>query len=103
MATLKPVHPGEILREEFLAPLGINPHQLSLSLRVSAPSVYEIVREERGVSPDMALRLARCFGTTAEFWLNLQTRYDLETARDKAQRRVNREVRRIPKRVLAGA
>jgi antitoxin HigA-1 len=103
MATLKPVHPGEILREEFLAPLGMNPHQLSLALRVSAPAVYEIVHEERAVSPDMALRLAQCFGTTAEFWLNLQTRYDLEIARDKAQRRVKREVRRISKRVVVGA
>ena len=101
MATLKPVHPGEILREEFLAPLGMNPHQLSLALRVSAPAVYEIVHEERAISPDMALRLAQCFGTTAEFWLNLQTRYDLEMARDKTERRVKREVRRIPKRVVA--
>lgn len=100
MPTLKPVHPGEILREEFLAPLGMNPHQLSLALRVSAPAVYEIVHEERAISPDMALRLARCFGTTAEFWLNLQTRYDLEIARDREERRVNREVRRIPKRVV---
>ena len=103
MATLKPVHPGEILREEFLGPLAMNPHQLSLALRVSAPAVYEIVHEERAVSPDMALRLAQCFGTTAEFWLNLQTRYDLEMARDKAQRRVKREVRRISKRVVVGA
>ena len=101
--TLKPVHPGEILREEYLVPLGMNPHQLSLALRVSAPAVYEIVRQERGISPDMALRLARCFGTTAEFWMNLQTRYDLEIARDKAESRVKREVRRLPKRVLAGA
>jgi antitoxin HigA-1 len=103
MASLKPVHPGEILREEFLAPLAINPHQLSLALRVSAPAVYEIVHEERAISPDMALRLARCFDTTAEFWLNLQTRYDLEMARDKSKGRVKREVRRIPKRVVAGA
>jgi addiction module HigA family antidote len=103
MATLKPVHPGEILREEFLAPLAMNPHQLSLALRVSAPAVYEIVHEERAVSPAMALRLAQCFGTTAEFWLNLQTRYDLEIARDKAKGRVRREVRRISKPVVVGA
>ncbi|HEX9759789.1 MAG TPA: HigA family addiction module antitoxin [Candidatus Acidoferrales bacterium] len=90
--TLRPVHPGEVLREEFLNPLGLNPHKLALALRVSAPSVYEIVREERAISPEMALRLARYFGTTPEFWLNLQTRYDLELARDKGLRRVEREV-----------
>lgn len=89
---LHPVHPGEILREEFLGPLGLNPHKLALALRVSAPSIYEIVRGERAVSPEMALRLGRYFGTTPEFWLNLQSRYDLELARDKGQRKVEREV-----------
>ena len=95
MARLKPIHPGEILREEFMAPLGLNPNRLSLSLRVPAPGVYEIVNEERSISPDMALRLARFFGTTPEFWLNLQTRYNLEVARDKQQRKVDREVQPI--------
>ncbi len=93
MATrLKPVHPGEILREEFIEPLGLNPHKVSVALRVSAPAVYEIVREERSISPDMALRLARYFGTTPEFWLNLQARYDLEVARDEKEIKVKREV-----------
>lgn len=93
MATkLKPVHPGEILREEFMEPLGLNPHKVSLALRVSAPTVSEIVHEKRSVSPDMALRLARYFDTTPEFWLNLQTRYDLETARDREETKVRREV-----------
>lgn len=89
---LKPVHPGEILREEFIAPLGLNPHKLSLALRVSAPTISEITREKRSISPDVALRLARYFNTTAEFWLNLQSRYDLEVARDEEEDRVEREV-----------
>ncbi len=101
-AKLKPVHPGEILREEFMGPLGLNPHRLSLALRVSAPAVYEIVHEERAISPDMALRLARYFNTTPEFWLNLQTRYDLKIARDKEQSKVNREVRPLRAPVTAG-
>lgn len=82
---LNPIHPGEILREEFMEPFGLNPNKLAIELRVSAPSVYDIVREERAVSSSMALRLARYFGTTAEFWLNLQTRYDLEIARDNEE------------------
>lgn len=91
-AKLKPVHPGEILREEFMEPLGLNPHKVSLALRVSAPTVSEIVREKRSVSPDMALRLARYFSTTPEFWLNLQTRYDLEVTRDEEESTVEREI-----------
>ncbi len=91
-AKMKAVHPGEILREEFMAPLGLNANKLSIALRVSAPSVYEIAREERSVSPDMALRLGRYFNTTPEFWLNLQTRYDLESARDKEGAKVEREI-----------
>jgi addiction module HigA family antidote len=89
---LKPVHPGEILREEFIKPLGLNPHRVSRALRVSAPTVSEIVREKRSVSPDVALRLARYFNTTPEFWLNLQTRFDLETLRDTKETKVRREV-----------
>ncbi|MGH9355866.1 MAG: HigA family addiction module antitoxin [Terriglobia bacterium] len=89
---LKPVHPGEILREEFIEPLGLNPHKVSVALRVSAPAVYEIVREKRSISSDMALRLARYFGTTPEFWFNLQSRYDLEVARDEEGAEVRREV-----------
>jgi|SRR5271169_1431272 len=95
MPKLKPVHPGEILREEFMIPLKLNPHKLAIALRVPAPGVYEIVKEERAVSTEMALRLARFFGTTPEFWVNLQAHFDLETARDRDQRKVNREVRPI--------
>jgi antitoxin HigA-1 len=92
MPKLKPVHPGEILREEFMIPLNLNPHKLALALRVPAPGVYEIVKEERSISTAMALRLARCFRTTPEFWMNLQTHFDLEVARDKEQRRITQEV-----------
>jgi antitoxin HigA-1 len=93
MSKLKPVHPGEILREEFMAPLKLNPHKLAIALRVPAPGVYEIVKEERAVSMEMALRLARYFGTTPEFWVNLQAHFDLEITRDKELRKVNQEVR----------
>jgi addiction module HigA family antidote len=89
---LKPVHPGEILLKEFMEPLGLNPHKLSRALRVSAPAVYDLVNERRGISTDMALRLAHCFNTTPEFWLNLQTRYDLDVMRDKEAAKIQREV-----------
>jgi antitoxin HigA-1 len=95
MPKLKPVHPGEILREEFMIPLKLNPHRLALALRVPAPGVYEIVKEERAVSMEMALRLARFFSTTPEFWVNLQAHFDLDVAREKEQRKVNQEVRPI--------
>jgi addiction module HigA family antidote len=95
MAKLKPVHPGEVLREEFMIPLKLNPHKLALALRVPAPGIYEIVKEERAVSTEMALRLARFFGITPEFWVNLQAHFDLDIARDKEQRKVNQEVRPI--------
>ena len=91
-AKLKPVHPGEILRVEFMEPLGLNSPKLSRALRVSAPAIYEIVNERRGISADMALRLAHCFGATAEFWLNMQTSYDLDVLRDKEAARIEREV-----------
>jgi antitoxin HigA-1 len=80
---LKPVHPGEILREEFMEALALNANKLALALGVSAPGVYKIIREERDISPEMALRLGRCLGTTPGFWLNLQTRFDLEVAATK--------------------
>jgi addiction module HigA family antidote len=82
MATnkMRPIHPGEILREEFLVPLGMSANALALALHVPAPRINDIVRERRAVTPDTALRLARYFDTTAQFWLNLQTAFDLRTA-----------------------
>lgn len=75
---MRPIHPGEILREEFLGPLGVTPNALSVELRVPASRINELVRERRGITTDTALRLARFFNTTPQFWLNLQTSFDLK-------------------------
>ena len=88
-----PVHPGEMLREEWLAPLGMNPNQLANALGVNRQNVYEIVNEKRGVSAEMALRLARWSGMRPGFWLGLQEGYDLEMAKTEAGDRVEREVK----------
>lgn len=77
---MRPIHPGEILREEYLAPLGMTSNALSIHLRIPAPRINDVVREKRAVSTDTALRLARYFDTTAQYWLNLQTSYDLKMA-----------------------
>jgi addiction module HigA family antidote len=87
---MRPIHPGEILREEFLAPLHMTPHALAVALRVPASRVNDIVLERRCITADTAARLARFFGTTPEFWLNLQTSYDLKTLATK--RRIERDV-----------
>jgi addiction module HigA family antidote len=89
---LRPIHPGEILREEFIIPLGMNAHALALELKVPAPRINDIIRERRSITPDTALRLARYFGTTPDFWLNLQTAYDLKLAQKEIGARINREV-----------
>lgn len=99
MAKLKPIHPGEILREEFMLPLGLNANALALALHVPAPSVYEIIREKRGISPEMALRLGVAFKTTPDFWLNLQSEFNLRIARNEKEAMVKSQVR--PVRVLA--
>jgi len=75
---LRPIHPGEILREEFLLPLGLSANALSLALLVPATRIHEVVRQRRGVTSDTALRLARYFNTTPQFWLNLQTNFNLK-------------------------
>ena len=88
---LPPVHPGEILREEFLRPFGLSVYRLAHALRISRPRLNEIVRGRRRITTDTALRLARYFGTTAEFWIRLQVRYDLDHAEPKRQK-IEREV-----------
>jgi addiction module HigA family antidote len=93
MRKLKPIHPGEILREEFMEPLGISMNRLALDLRVPVTRIADIVNERRSISADTALRLARYFGTTAEVWINLQTHYDLERASDRSMKKVRRDVR----------
>jgi antitoxin HigA-1 len=96
MNKMRPIHPGEVLREEFLLPLGLSAHALSQALRIPAPRVNDIVRERRSVTPDTALRLARHFGTTAQFWMNLQASYDLKIAMREAGARINKEVEPRP-------
>jgi addiction module HigA family antidote len=92
---LKPVHPGEILREEFMKPLGLSMNKLALDLRVPVTRIAEIVHERRAISADTALRLGRHFNTTAAFWMNLQVRYDLEVAEDTLAERIARGVQPI--------
>jgi addiction module HigA family antidote len=87
-----PVHPGEILDKEFLEPLELSQYRLAKAISVPPRRINEIVHGTRGVSADTALRLARYFGTTDEFWLNLQMRYDLEVERDRLGPRLRKEV-----------
>ena len=94
---LSPVHPGEVLQEEFLKPLGVSQYRLAKEISVPPRRVSEIVHGSRAITADTALRLARYFGTTDRFWLNLQARYDLEVERDRLGSRLEREVS-----VLAG-
>ena len=90
---MRPVHPGEILREEYLVPLGMSVHALSQALRVPATRLHEIVKERRSITPDTALRLARYFGVSPQFWLGLQAEYDLDITSDTLGKRLDREVR----------
>ncbi len=94
---IPPVSPGEFLSEEYLKPLGMNMNQLALALRVPGNRISQIVEGRRSISADTALRLGRYFGTGPEFWLNLQTQYDLECARDELEARIDREVSPRPK------
>ena len=89
---LPPVHPGEILLEEYLSPMGISQYRLAKEISVPARRINEIVHGKRSISADTALRLARFFGTTELFWVNLQTRYDLETEKDRLAGRLESEV-----------
>ena len=82
MATIPPIHPGEILMEEFLEPLEVSQNRLAVAIGVPPRRINEIIHGKRRITADTALRLARYFGTTARFWLNLQTRYDLEIEKD---------------------
>ncbi len=82
MATIAPIHPGQVLLEEFLAPMDVSQHRLAIAVGVPPRRINEIVHGKRRVTADTALRLARYFGTTDHFWLNLQTRFDLEVEKD---------------------
>ena len=89
---MRPVHPGEVLKQDYLIPLGLSATALARALHVPPPRVNDIVRQRRGVSADTAMRLARHFGGDARLWLNLQAAYDLRIAEIKGGRRVEREV-----------
>ncbi len=90
---LRPVHPGEVLSEEFLKPMGLSQNRVALDIGVSARRINEIVLHKRGITADTALRLARYFGMSAQFWLGLQKDYELDVAQDALGERVEREVR----------
>ena len=91
-ATLTPIHPGEVLLEDFMKPLGLTQYALAKALHVTPMRISQIVRGERALTADPALRLARYFGTSPDVWLGLQARYDLDLARAKLGRRIEREV-----------
>jgi addiction module HigA family antidote len=90
---LNPVHPGEILLEEFLKPMNMSQNRLALNIGVHARRINEIVLEKRRITADTALRLAKFFGTSAEFWLGIQAQYDLDVTADELGKRLDREVR----------
>lgn len=92
---LAPIHPGEILSEEFLVPLGISQYRLAKDTSVPPRRINEIVRGTRAITADTALRLARYFGLSERFWINLQARYDLEVEKDRLGNRLTREVKTL--------
>ena len=89
---MRPIHPGEVLREEFMVPLGLSSNALAIALRVPAPRINDVARERRAISADTALRLARYFGTSAEFWLGLQSDYDMKIALAEQGARIKQDI-----------
>jgi addiction module HigA family antidote len=83
--TFKPMHPGEVLREEFMAPLGLTAYRVARAIDVPPNRIQDIARERRNITPGTALRLAKLFGNSAEFWMNLQTHYELECERESSE------------------
>ena len=94
---LPPIHPGEILLEEFLKPMGVSQYRLAKAISVPARRINEIVHGKRAITADTALRLSRFFGMTDRFWMNLQTRYDLEVEKDRLGTRLEEEVESLNK------
>ncbi len=90
---LSPIHPGEVLLEEFIKPMNLSQNRLAIDIGVDARRINEIVLHKRAITADTALRLARFFGNSAQFWLGLQTQYDLDVAEDQLGKRLDREVR----------
>jgi addiction module HigA family antidote len=93
---MPPLHPGEMLREEFMKPLGLSANALAMALRVPVTRITEIIRERRGVTADTALRLGRYFNMPAEFWMGLQVDYDLESTTQQVQDAIREEIRPRP-------
>lgn len=91
--TMPPIHPGETLREDFMKPLGLSANRLAIHLRVPAARIGEIVHGRRAITADTALRLARYFGMSPQFWTNLQANYDLEVAQDAIGEKITEEIR----------
>jgi antitoxin HigA-1 len=90
---LAPIHPGEVLREDFMEPLGLSANRQAMELRVPVTRIADLIRERRAMTPDTALRLGRFFNTTARYWLNLQAAFDLESAEDELRDEIERDVR----------
>jgi antitoxin HigA-1 len=99
---MPPLHPGEMLREEFMRPLGLSANALALALRVPVTRISEIINERRSITADTALRLSRYFRMSPNFWLRLQTQYDLEVAEDEMADTIRREVRPAPRNTKTG-
>jgi addiction module HigA family antidote len=99
---MPPLHPGEMLREEFMRPLGLSANALALALRVPVTRISEIVNERRSITADTALRLSRYFRMSPNFWLRLQTQYDLDMAEDQIASAIRREVRPAPRDAKTG-
>ena len=93
MRRLAPVHPGEVLLEDFMKPNGLTAYRVAKDIGVPALRINQIVKGERGISADTALRLARYFGTSAEVWVRIQARYELEMAQNELERRIGKEVK----------
>jgi len=89
---MRPIHPGEVLREEFMIPLGLSANALAMALRVPTPRINDIARERRAITADTALRLARYFGTSAEFWLGLQSDFDMKTTLTEIGARIEQDI-----------
>lgn len=97
-----PIHPGEFLREDFMTPLGFSANALALALHVPVTRISEIVRERRGITADTALRLAQYFGTTPDFWMNMQKQWELAVAEKELRRRIRNEVKPAPRNPKTG-
>ena len=90
---MRPVHPGEVLREDYLEPLEMSANTLAQALHVSTPRINDIFRERRGITADTAMRLARFFDTTAHFWMNLQAEYDLRVVKQLTAKKIKKEIK----------